>query len=174
MSSAAASPNTGSVVASRYRFHHRYKYTAASLASRACWWHQSASKSVAGSLRAALTATRQLPTLNDDHADAARGPAIGRPLTVAVHDAHHTLPPRPSHPVAPRSLALLSFAGCRDAGGAGTKRPAAMDDGRADEDGPRPAAKKRRRESVLIAPLGFDRPAYPMPEADGMVSECRN
>ena len=66
---------------------------------------------------------------------------------------------------------MLSFAGCRDAGGAGTKRPAAMDDGRADEDGPRPAAKKRRRESVLIAPLGFDRPAYPMPEADGMVSE---
>ena len=33
--------------------------------------------------------------------------------------------------------------GCRDAGGAGTKRPAATDDARADEGGPRPAAKKQ-------------------------------
>ena len=33
--------------------------------------------------------------------------------------------------------------GRRDAGGTGTKRPAAMDDGRADEDGPQPATKKQ-------------------------------
>ena len=44
---------------------------------------------------------------------------------------------------------MLSFAGCRDAGGAGTKRPAAMDDGRADEDGPRPAAKKQNHGGRL-------------------------
>ena len=39
--------------------------------------------------------------------------------------------------------------GRRDAGGAGTKRPAATDDVRADEGGPRPAAKKRDRGGRL-------------------------
>ena len=39
--------------------------------------------------------------------------------------------------------------GRRDAGGAGTKRPAAADDGRADEDGPRPATKKQNHGGRL-------------------------
>ena len=37
--------------------------------------------------------------------------------------------------------------GRRDAGGAGTKRPAATDDGRADENGPGPKKKKARRKA---------------------------
>ena len=44
---------------------------------------------------------------------------------------------------------MLSFAGRRDAGGAGTKRPAATDDVRADEGGPRPAAKKQNHGGRL-------------------------
>lgn len=53
--------------------------------------------------------------------------------------------------------------GCRDAGGAGTKRPAATDDVRADEGGPRPAAKKQNHGTFFfpkLSVIGGGQPEY--------------